>query len=66
MAASVLSGRIVDKTYLSSIASLGSHLVNLRLGNVSPLLSLVHLVLQLAQLTKTLVGLLLLRKNGNE
>lgn len=48
------------RCYLSEISALGSHLVDLGLGNVGSLLCLLHLVLCLPQLSEVDVGLLLL------
>ena len=46
--------------YLSSLSTLGSELVDLRLSNVSTLLSLLQLMLNLPELGHVGVGLLLL------
>lgn len=48
----------------AGVAALCSHLVDLRLCNVSPLLGLLQLMLQLAHLAQICVGLLLLEKNN--
>ncbi len=52
--------------YLARVTALGSQLVDLGLCNVSTLLSLLQLVLDLPALGQMNVGLLLLQcKNGN-
>ena len=54
--------RAVDRAYLrTGIPALGLQLVDLGLGDVGPLLRLVHLMLQFAELPQVVVCLLLLR-----
>jgi hypothetical protein len=51
---------LVAAPYLSSVAGLGSELVDLRLSDVSTLLSLLQLMLNLPELRHVAVGLFLL------
>jgi len=51
--------------YLARIAAPGPHLVDLRLSDVSPLLSLLQLMLNLPGLGQVGVGLLLLLGNSH-
>ena len=63
---SVGAERVTSTHLRTGIPALGLQLVDLGLGDVSPLLRLVHLMLQFAELPQVAVGLFLLRRQRGE